>query len=117
MGIGLIVMRTGGAAISLDEWSDAVAHDPDLRIRRTPSEATNPRTGEVIRMAAGEADAELRNGEHWLPLLRFARGKLRGEYAPAYSDPHDPGRLKIAAIARRLNAVIATDVDDDLLDW
>lgn len=117
MSIGLIVMRTGGAAISMAEWADAVALDPDLRMRTVPYETTNPRTGEVIRMAAGEADAELREGERWVPFLRFGRGKLKGEFIEAYSNARDPGRLKIAAIAGRLNAVIATDADDEFLNW
>jgi hypothetical protein len=62
--VGLIVMRPSGAQIALSEWTKIVDLDSDLRMRVEPYEAINPETGERIRIKAGEADAELRVGDH-----------------------------------------------------
>jgi hypothetical protein len=112
--VAVIVKRPAGPEISLAEWTQAVTFDPDLRLRVEPYEATNPRTGEVIRMNAGEADAELRVGERWVPLLSYSRGRLTSRYLGEFDDP---GRAKIAALAKRLQAVITTDASDDPLNW
>jgi hypothetical protein len=115
--VGLIVMRSSGASIGLPEWTQVVALDPHLQIRTEPYEATNPKTGEVIRMKAGEADAELCIGDRWLPFLRYHNGWLTTRYIGDYDEPQNAVRLKIADVAKQLQAVITTDAGDDLLNW
>lgn len=117
MSVGVIVMRPSGTPIGLPEWTQVVALDPDLQIRAEPYEATNSRTGEAIRMRTVEADAELRVGDRWLPFLRYHDGRLTTRYISAYDDAQNPVRLKIAAVAKQLHAVITTDAGDDLLIW
>lgn len=117
MSVDVIVMRPSGLAVELSEWMEVVEADPDLQIRAAPYELRNPMTGEMMRMAPGEADAELRVGEGWLPCLSYRRGALMTRYIDAYDDERHPVRVKIASIARRLGAIITTDAGDDPLDW
>jgi hypothetical protein len=117
VGVDLIVMRPSGSRIALLEWMQIVDLDPDLRMRGQSYEAVNPQAGEKIRMQAGEADAELRLGDHWRPFLRYGQGNLTTRYVAEFNNAQNPVRLKIAAVARRLQAVITTDAGDDLLNW
>jgi hypothetical protein len=117
MGVDLIVMRPSGSQIAFLEWMQIVDLDPGLRMRGQSYEAVNPRTGEQIRMRAGEADAELRLGDHWRPFLRYSHGELAILYEAEFDNPQNPVRLKIAAVARSLQAVITTDAGDALLNW
>ena len=71
----------------------------------------------MIRIKAGEADAELRVGDRWFPFLRYGNGWLTTRYIGDYDDPQNAVRLKIADVAKQLQAVITTDAGDDLLNW
>jgi len=117
MAVGIIVMRSSGDQIALPEWMQIVAREPDLRMRMEPYEAINPGTGERIRMNAGEADAELRVNDRWCPFLRYREGELTTRYIDDFDDAQNPVRMKIAAVAKQLGAVITTDAGDDMLDW
>jgi hypothetical protein len=117
VGVGLIVMRPGGAKIELPEWTRIVALDPDLRMRGEAYVAQNPTTGERIKMKAGEADAELRIGDGWRPFLGYREGRLTTRFITDFKDAQNPLRVKIAAVARQLGAIITTDAGDDWLDW
>lgn len=122
MSVGLVVKRVAdGSAvpnrIAVSEWKQLVDEDPDLRLRVESYFVSNPRTGESIKIAVGDADAEIRTEGEWAPFLRFSAGSLKTEYQESFDDPHDPIRSKIAAIAERLGAVIGTDASDDTLAW
>ena len=124
MSLGLIVTRMSGSdrragnpAITVSEWQQIVAQDGDLRLRVEPYVGVNPRTGEMIRTKAGEADAEIRLGAEWLPFLHFRNGELTGKWIREFDDPSNAVRIKIAAVARQLGAVIMTDSGDELLAW
>jgi hypothetical protein len=119
MGMNLIVERSGAgkAGISLAEWRQLLSTDAGLRERAQPYVAVNPRTGEKIQLALGEADAEFFHEDEWQPFLRYARGKLVTAYVAAFDDPLDAQRRKIAEIAAALKAVVMTDMDDAPLDW
>jgi hypothetical protein len=119
MSIGLIVARRSGRPdhIKLDEWQNLIASHQDLRIRSDPYVAFNPRTGQELRVPAGEADSEFLAEGEWLPFLRFSRGTLTTKYVSTLEDPRDPVRNKIAQVASELGAVISTDSDDAVFDW
>src|SRR5215469_7460409 len=105
MSVSLLVERMHShpsGPISLDEWKQLIASDPDLRLRTEPYLAVNPRTGDRITIPAGEADTELLSGEEWLPFLWFSRGRLEIAYRDEFDDPTDPIRLKLAKIAIQL---------------
>jgi hypothetical protein len=116
LSIALIVTRPR-AAITLSEWTGFVDEDDDLRLRVQPYEALNPGTGENILIRAGKADAEIQIAGQWLPFLRFRDGSLTTKYTRQFDDPQNVMRVKIAAVARRLGALIMTDAGDEFLNW
>jgi hypothetical protein len=103
--------------IAVSEWKQLVDEDPDLRWRAEPYSATNPRTGERIKIPVGAADSEICMAGEWFPFLRFFDGSLETKYQEAFEDPRNAARNKIAAVAKRLGAVITTDAGDDQLRW
>jgi hypothetical protein len=114
--IAVIVTRQD-APISLSEWLRLVDEDDDLRLRVEPYVAFNSRTGERISIKAGEADAEIQINGQWHPFLRFCDGDLTTKYVHEFDDPENAKRRKIAAVGRRLGALIRTDADDESLNW
>src|SRR5688572_18206389 len=117
MGAALIVEKADGGRIALEDWRALVESDPRLRLRTEPWVAVNPATGATISMPAGEADAEWLDAGEWLPFLRFRRGRLVTEYAPSFDDPADAMRGAIVDVARRLDARICSDLEDEPLGW
>lgn len=123
MGVDLLVLRLTqeGAhiPIALEEWRQVLDESSDLRLRTDPYVTVNPRTGERIKLLAGEADSEISVGGEWRAFLCFSsrRGTLAMRYQREFEDPQNPVRIRIASIARRLKAVIMTDAGDDLLPW
>lgn len=115
MGIGIVIYRS--SPISLEEWHAVVASDASLRDRGQPYAATNPKSGELLNIAASEADAEIQVSGEWIPLLRWRRGALVAEYRAEFEAPSNPVRLKLSEVARRLNAVLGTDAGDEALNW
>jgi hypothetical protein len=114
--IALIVTRPT-APISLSEWMTVVGEDDDLRLRVEPYVSLNPRTGERISIKAGEADTEVQINGQWYPFIRFRDGDLTTKYVHEFDDPQNAMRVKIAAVARRLGALIRTDVGNEFLNW
>ena len=104
-------------AIELNEWLSTIKADAQLRQRTAPYKVVNPTTGATIEMPTGEADSEICVVGKWVPFLQFRRGKLRIGYVEEFDDPSDLQRLKIAVVAKVLEAQIATDADDVPLDW
>ncbi|MEJ5152458.1 hypothetical protein [Comamonas sp. MYb396] len=104
-------------AIELNEWLSVIKADTQLQMRTAPYKVINPTTGATIEMSVGEADSEIYFDGEWVPFLQFRRGKLRTGYVEEFDNPSDLRRQKISAIAKALDAQIATDDDDDLLDW
>lgn len=123
MGVTLIVYRDGDAAdpelssISMQEWLGLIDSDPELSVRTADHVATNPLSGEEVRVAAGPGEADFAVDGRPVPLLRFRNGSLVTNYLSSMQDPADPVRCKIAAVAAALGAVIGHDAGDDLLDW
>jgi hypothetical protein len=124
MSVVITVMRVANrephptrVGISISEWRQLVEDDPDLRWRVEDYLATNPNSGQRIKLVAGQADAELRIGDKWLPFLRFSGGHLSTKYHDALDDPGNAERIKIAAAAMRLGAVIIADTSDEILSW
>jgi hypothetical protein len=115
MSLELLVTRPD-AAITLSEWTGIVHEDDALRVRLEPYVATNPRTGERISIKPGDADVEIQINGQWLPFLRFRNGALTTKYVQGFDDPQNAVRVKIAAIAQRLRALIRTDAGE-LLNW
>ena len=115
MSVALIIVRSGG--ISVAEWRQLVGVELDLRIRTEPYKAVNPRNQERLSIPVGEADAELRIGDQWVPFLRFDNGQLICEFTDELEDPDYPARRKIVAVAKYLKATISTDAGDDVLAW
>ncbi|PWF47608.1 hypothetical protein [Massilia glaciei] len=103
--------------ISVDEWRSVVASCDDLQMRSEPHVGMNPGTKLKITLPLGEADSEILVHEQWLPFLRFRRGALITEYDEDFDDPANPIRIVVARVAKQLDAVIGTDVDDDVLEW
>jgi hypothetical protein len=114
--IELLVTRPD-TAIALPEWLAIVDEDDTLRLRVEPYVAVNPRTGEKISINPGDADVEIRINGQWLPFLRFRHGALTTKYLQGFDDPQNVVRVKIAAIAQRLGALIRTDAGDEFLSW
>lgn len=119
MSISLFVERLNGAErpISLEDWRRVVSQEPDLRLRTEAHVAVNPMTGDQIRLPVGEADSELLSGGTWQPFLRLVRGRLVTEYRPEFEEPGNEVRKKLASVAKALNALVMTDVDDEPLNW
>jgi len=115
MAYDLHIERSGGTAqppISLPEWSAAVAETEGVRPASGEAQtATNPKTGEVISIAARAGDAEVffpDNGE-WHSVFRW-RGKsavFNGRFKPG--DASHPVWSVAVALASRLGAVICGD--------
>ncbi len=118
MSIGLIVERRGEATerISVDEWKQFVSSRDDVRLRTEPYVAVNPLTSQRISIPLGEADSEILVSGEWLPFLRYKRGKLITEYQEEFDDPSNEIRIMIAYAARAFQAVIGTDLGDEVLD-
>lgn len=104
-------------AIERAEWLPLIGPDALLRQRTAPYVVVNPTTGATIEMPAGDADSEICMDGEWVPFLQFRRGKLRIGYVEGFDDPADLRRQTITAIAKALDAQIATDADDAPLDW
>jgi hypothetical protein len=120
MGANLLIERVPGnvsAPISLDEWKRLVTADPDLRLRTEPWMAVNPRTADRITIPLGEADSEMWCDHDWLPFLWFARGRLAISYREEFDDSTNLVRLKIAEVARKLNAVVSCDCGGEPVQW
>ena len=118
MSVAIVVERVlPRDAISTEEWVSIATCDSDLRIRNSPYLAINPKTGTRIQIPAGPADSEILVKGQWEPFLRLQQGTLTIEYQDKFEDTNDPIRRKIAAIARRLGAIIRTDADDETLSW
>jgi hypothetical protein len=119
MSMGLIIERRGNACerITVEEWEKVISGQPDMRIRKEPYFAVNPRTLEKIVFPCGEADAEILVNGEWLPFLRFEQGSLVTEYQDEFEDPANEIRIAIVHIAEALRAVVGTDFSDELVDW
>jgi hypothetical protein len=115
MSLGIVIYRS--SPISLDEWKAIVSSDSDLRLRAAPYSARNPKSGELLAIPAGEADAEIQHTEEWLPFLRWRRGSLTTEYEPEFEVSSNPVRLKLVQVATQLHAVLGTDASDEALEW
>jgi hypothetical protein len=50
-------------------------------------------------------------------FIRFRDGNLATKYVHEFDDPQNAIRVKIAAVARRLGALIRTDAADEFLNW
>lgn len=47
----------------------------------------------------------------------LSRGDLVTEYQLEFDDPRNAERIKIAAVAKRLGAVVTTDLSGEVLAW
>ncbi|UCE60711.1 MAG: hypothetical protein JSU63_02960 [Phycisphaerales bacterium] len=124
MGISLIVTKSydrefheTGQEIAREEWLRIVDEDPVLRLRTKPFSATNPKTGEVISISAGDAQAEFVGDDGVIPFLSYRSGELSGKYVPDLEDPDNAVRRKIVEVAGLLDALITHDAGDEFLDW
>ena len=114
MGAEVVIERADYSAISIDEWKQLVASDPDLRFRTEPYFCINPQTGDRIVVPVGDGDTELSTNKGWIPFLWFNGGRLKCGYNDCLLDPQNPERWKIVAIARQLGAVVRSDLGDNL---
>src|SRR5215813_8924954 len=103
--------------IAFSEWVDLVERDPSLRIRTEPYVWLNPATGQRITARTGDADSEIDVGGEWKPFLRYDDGELTIRFLDEMLDPRNPLRMKIAAIAGELNALITSEGGEELLRW
>jgi hypothetical protein len=121
MAISIIIERRSATGvfggISLAEWQQVIDKDTDLRCRTEPLFAVNPIDGTRVSLPVGEGDAEIFDGEDWLPFLRYEPNRLVINFESGFIDADNPIRRKIAHVSRQLNAVIATDAGDNLLNW
>ena len=115
MSIAIVIYRP--SPISLDEWRALVSSDGSLRLRSEPYSARNPKSGDLITIPVGEADAEIQNTGEWVPFLRWCRGSLTTEYESEFEVPSNPVRLKLVQVAKQLHAVLGTDAGDEALQW
>lgn len=86
MSISIVVTRHAENAecISIDDWKAVIEQHSDLRLRSEPYTIVNPKTGETLKMPAGEADSEFRHQGGWIPFLRFRAGTLFAKYQPEF---------------------------------
>lgn len=124
MGVTIIITKSHGEdlpgtgpQIERGEWLALIVCDSELTIRERPHEITNPNTGEVIRVPAGDAETELRTVDGIVPFLAFRGGDLVMRYEERFDSPNDPVRCKLGAIAREVGAVITDDAGDRILRW
>jgi len=103
--------------IALEEWRALVAADQDLRLRSQAFVAVNPRTGAQVQLPPAEADSEIKEGDKWLPFLRWRRGCLVTEYRAEFESPQHPSRIKLVQVAQRLRARLGTDAGEEELGW
>jgi len=115
MSTGIVIYKS--PLISLDEWRNLISSDNSLRLRLDPYSACNPKSGERITIPAGEADTEIQVMGQWEPFLHWRRGSLTMKYMPEFETPSNPIRCKLVQVAKKLHAVLGTDVSDEALGW
>lgn len=105
--------------ISLEEWLSALESVAGVRQQADDTVATNPRSGEEIRIARRNGDAEvlistggflgLGRREEWCPAFSFFNGRASFEAARDIQSPKNPVRRAAARLAVALNARIIGD--------
>jgi hypothetical protein len=115
MSVAVLIYRS--PQISAQEWRAFVSSDGLLRLRTEPYTARNPKSGKVIAIPMGEGDSEIQIAGQWLLFLRWRSGSLTTEYEPELELPSNPLRLKLAQVAKQLQATLGTDAGDEALEW
>lgn len=96
--------------ISKDEWIAAVETIDNLKLDVSDAVATNPATGEEIRIPGAVTDAALWFPDlaEWVKVFYFRRGKIvfKGN---DWNDLASPVRDTAIKLAQKLNAEIISD--------
>ena len=98
--------------IDVVEWSEAVAAVDGVRLTSGDIIATNPHTGEALRIATSGADAEVYcpARDTWLPtFLWSARGRASFAAATDFDAPGSVQRAIASELARKLGAALVGD--------
>lgn len=103
--------------ISLDEWLEAVATVPGLRLARAPAEALNPLTGETVSVPSAKGTVEVLSGEgEWCTAFRFARDQISFKATRTIESAFDPTHIAASALAEKLGAKILGD-EGETYSW
>ena len=100
-----------------EEWEEYVESQDNLRFRTESHVATNPATGETIKMAAREGETEVLIEDSWNPFLCHYSGELQMRYRQELEDSNNPIRHAIVEVADYFSALITHDADDEILKW
>ncbi|MEO1201446.1 MAG: hypothetical protein AAFX10_01980 [Pseudomonadota bacterium] len=125
MAYGLHIERQSGG-VPLEEWLSALESVDDVRQRFTDTVAINPETGEEIRIARNDGDAEVlfREGgflglgrrEEWHLVFSFFNERVSFKAAQDIESPRNPVRRVAAQLAAALNATVVGD-EGETYDW
>lgn len=108
MGFSLYIERD--PSISVEEWRNAVEATEELKFDESDFVATNPLSGEEIRIPGSPENAALWFAEfgEWIKIFFFRRGRIVINLTD-WDDPKSPVRDKSFELARKLNAGIVGD--------
>lgn len=111
MGYEVHIKRQNCSTISLDEWCAAVSSVEGVRLATHDCFATNPTTGENIRISRNEGDVEVyfSDCDAWVPCLRYSVNRISFKPSNDFDDATSPFRRMIVTIASRLNAQVIGD--------
>jgi hypothetical protein len=103
--------ESAGEPITLSEWKAAVENQENIRLTSDDVVATNPATGEVIRIPNSDGDAEVFFPEEskWYRVYRWRKGRITFKGLPSFDNPNDTLRQATRLLAKSLEARIVGD--------
>lgn len=103
--------------ISIEEWIQAVATVPELRIANMPATASNPLTDATILVPAALGKvAVLTIQDEWVPAFRFVRNQISFKATDSIESATDSVHVAASALAKELGAQIIGD-EGETYDW
>ena len=97
--------------IALAEWQDAVTTTVGVRLTPADTVATNPHTGETIRIPGKPGDAEVFFAEQakWVRFYSFFGGAISFKPPVTFEEVNDPVRNLSRTLASALGARMVGD--------
>ena len=100
-------------AFTLAEWETAVQSTQGMRLDASGASATNPKTGQVIKVRGKKGDAQVFVGERWLPVFRWNNGEVSFRAGPDFDKLDNPIWQIARELAKKLNAQVVGDEGEE----
>ena len=97
--------------ITLEEWKNLVSNHEHLRPLSEPTEITNPKTKEVIKIMNVEGDTQVffATEKKWYSVFRYSNGSISFNYTSEWDNKNSTTREIAFDIAKELGAKIIGD--------